>query len=419
MKNILKAALLLTAAISLASCSSGSAPNAAPVANFTYTPSSGNAPLLVTTTNTSTDPDAGNTMTYDWDWGDSSAHSTATSPTHTYTTPGTYTITLKTTDNHSASSTKTGSVTVNAVSATPTATVSPANNSLGNAANTVITVTFDQPMNLTVPMANVFIKDPSGAAWPTDTLAYWDNPTTLKISTATGFAIASAPGSGPIPQNEYKYSIHGVSAAGGLINQNYAFKTAVKHTGVSLANVPAKNANINFATLAAYSCPTAFSYCIGDTSADQQVATYLTYDLSSLSSLPADQQPSSFVQANLVLNQTLMTPGAFTNLTDSGENLQLYGVYYGDPTAVGFSWSGYLNLPAANKITGTMGPVGGPYLTDVKARLQADWANRSTQNNLSQYQVRFAKPYLSNLINDQLRISITIPGLSADYLANH
>ena len=114
LKTVLVPALLLSAALSLAGCSTTTPPaaNTAPVADFTVTPASGPAALTVTTTNTSSDADAGDTLTSDWDWGDSSAHSSAASPSHTYTTAGSYTITLKTTDSHAAFSTKTTSVTV-------------------------------------------------------------------------------------------------------------------------------------------------------------------------------------------------------------------------------------------------------------------------------------------------------------------
>ena len=116
LKTVLVPALLLSAALSLAGCSTTTPPSAnhAPVANFTVTPASGAAALNVAATNTSTDADAGDTLTHDWDWGDGSAHSTAASPSHTYAAAGTYTITLKTTDSHAASSTKTASVTVTA-----------------------------------------------------------------------------------------------------------------------------------------------------------------------------------------------------------------------------------------------------------------------------------------------------------------
>ena len=302
----------------------------------------------------------------------------------------------------------------------PAATVSPADASLGNPDTTEILVTFNQPMNISLPLSNVFSPGPGGSAWPAGWSAAWTSATTLKIKTAPGapFLYATAPMNTTAAQipNEYKYTINAVTASGQFLNQSYSFKTAVKHPGVVIATVPAKNKTVDFTTQAVYTC-VGTDLCIGDTNADHQVAAYLTFDLSALDSLSADQQPSSFLAAPLTVTQTALSAGAFGNLTDSGEALQLYGLSYGDPGAVSFSWAGFLNLPAANKITGNFGPSLGPYSSDVKTHLQADWVNRAAQNKLSQYQVRFAKPFLSNFANDQLRIS-NAPSLSVDYLSN-
>ena len=62
---------------------------AQPVANFTATPLTGCAPMLVTFTNTST----GNPTSFQWTLGNS-ATSVLPNPTTTYTIPGTYTVTL-------------------------------------------------------------------------------------------------------------------------------------------------------------------------------------------------------------------------------------------------------------------------------------------------------------------------------------
>lgn len=82
----------------------------APVANFSGTPTSGNAPLTVTFTNSSTGTAP---LTYAWTFGDGGT-STATSPVYTYTTPGTYTVTLTATNSCGNNvNTKTGYITVN------------------------------------------------------------------------------------------------------------------------------------------------------------------------------------------------------------------------------------------------------------------------------------------------------------------
>ena len=78
-----------------------------PVASFTYTPSSGNAPLTVNFTDTST-----NTPT-SWTWNFGDGHgSTSQNPTHTYTAAGTYTVSLIASNAAGSSSPVTNTVTV-------------------------------------------------------------------------------------------------------------------------------------------------------------------------------------------------------------------------------------------------------------------------------------------------------------------
>ena len=95
--------------------------NAPPVADFTGTPTSGNAPLTVTFTDKST---GSNLLTWQWNYGDGSANGTTKNPSHKYTAAGTYTVTLTVTnDGGSSTVQKIGYITVNpAVTATPTAT---------------------------------------------------------------------------------------------------------------------------------------------------------------------------------------------------------------------------------------------------------------------------------------------------------
>jgi len=57
-------------------------PPDAPVADFTYNPSSGTVPLTVSFTDNSS---GGTISSRDWDFGDGSSHSPATNPTHVYT----------------------------------------------------------------------------------------------------------------------------------------------------------------------------------------------------------------------------------------------------------------------------------------------------------------------------------------------
>ena len=64
---------------------------AAPIADFSGTPTSGEAPLLVSFTDLST----GSIDTWDWDFGDGNL-STEQNPAHEYITPGNYTVSLTT-----------------------------------------------------------------------------------------------------------------------------------------------------------------------------------------------------------------------------------------------------------------------------------------------------------------------------------
>ncbi|MBS1643523.1 MAG: PKD domain-containing protein [Bacteroidetes bacterium] len=77
--------------------------HAQPVANFTASPTSGCAPMVVSFTNTST----GSPTSYSWNFGSASIPgSSLANPTVAYTTPGTYTVSL-TVSNASGSNTKT------------------------------------------------------------------------------------------------------------------------------------------------------------------------------------------------------------------------------------------------------------------------------------------------------------------------
>ena len=83
-----------------------------PSAEFSGTPTSGDAPLSVTFTDLS-DPGTSPITAYAWDFGDGGT-STEANPSHEYTTPGTYTVSLGvTTAVNSSTATKDSYVTVN------------------------------------------------------------------------------------------------------------------------------------------------------------------------------------------------------------------------------------------------------------------------------------------------------------------
>jgi len=92
------------------------APPSPPVANFSGTPTSGNAPLAVTFTDSSTN----SPTSWSWTFGDSST-STSQNPSHTYTSAGSYTVALTATNaGGSNTNTKNNYITVNAPSGAPT-----------------------------------------------------------------------------------------------------------------------------------------------------------------------------------------------------------------------------------------------------------------------------------------------------------
>jgi PKD repeat protein len=87
----------------------GTAPTA-PVASFTATPTSGNAPLTVSfDASTSSDAD-GSIVIYAWDFGDGGS-ATGTTASHTFNAPGSYDVTLTVTDNDSNQDTDTQTIT--------------------------------------------------------------------------------------------------------------------------------------------------------------------------------------------------------------------------------------------------------------------------------------------------------------------
>jgi len=94
--------------------------NTAPVASFIATPTSGDAPLLVSfDASASSDVDVDDVLTYSWDFGDGNTGSGVTT-THTYLAEGVYTATLTVSDGIE-SSTATATITVGAVNTAPVA----------------------------------------------------------------------------------------------------------------------------------------------------------------------------------------------------------------------------------------------------------------------------------------------------------
>ena len=92
--------------------------NQPPVASFTATPPSGEAPLMVGfDAAASTDPD-GTIVSYYWNYGDGTTGSGAL-VNHNYTTAGDYTVILTVTDNNGSTDSATSTVPVSAPTAPP------------------------------------------------------------------------------------------------------------------------------------------------------------------------------------------------------------------------------------------------------------------------------------------------------------
>jgi PKD repeat protein len=98
----------------------GDAPNVAPTANFSATPSSGRFPLTVAFNGSASTDSDGTIATYAWDFGDSTPAGSGATVSHVYAAAGTYTARLTVTDNRGATGTRTTTITVQG-NASPTA----------------------------------------------------------------------------------------------------------------------------------------------------------------------------------------------------------------------------------------------------------------------------------------------------------
>lgn len=93
-------------------------PNSSPVARFTRSPSSGEAPLFVTFNATSSSDSDGYIVSYSWAFGDGTS-GTGVTASHTYSVAGSYSVTLTVRDEDGAIDTVTYTVTAREPS-TPT-----------------------------------------------------------------------------------------------------------------------------------------------------------------------------------------------------------------------------------------------------------------------------------------------------------
>lgn len=96
--------------------------NEAPVASFSLSSTSGNAPLVVTFNGAGSSDSDGDITSYAWDFDEAGATAIGSNAAHTYSDAGTYNVQLTVTDNDGATNSSTRSITVN--TSTGTATLS-------------------------------------------------------------------------------------------------------------------------------------------------------------------------------------------------------------------------------------------------------------------------------------------------------
>ena len=415
MNSIRTAALLLTAALGLASCNDPAPINNLPVANFTISPTTGAAPLAVSTTNTSSDADVGDVLSFDWSWGDGSANSTAKEPTHSYAASGNFSVTLTVKDSKGATSSKTTSVSVSpAAAAAPTVlSVSPASGSLGNPDTAVIVVTFSTAMDASATQA-AFQSSSAGLTTGNVTFAWTVNNTVLTVKPNAALSYALAP-AGP---QEYAYTISTAarSAAGAALAKEYAasFKTLVNHVGQVFYSDPEKDTTVTGLQGAPFTQAlgkTSADMVVGDNVANQAIGAYLSFDLSGLGSTV---KPANITAAKLSLKAsgaatgspytTLNTAATSTAPITPAKNLTVQGLFYG--AVVDASELLPLGELAFN-LDGTPATLS----PDVTAKVQADWGARVVQTSLSQFQLRFATLTNNDGKDNQARI---FSGLAAN-----
>jgi PKD repeat protein len=124
-----------------------------PVASFTASATTGDAPLTVQFTNTST----GDVTTFAWNFGDNTPVDTNPNPSHTFAQPGTFNVTLTVAGPGGQQTSNPTTITVNAPATATTAAVPPI------ASFTASATTGDAP--LTVQFTNTSTGDVTSFAW--------------------------------------------------------------------------------------------------------------------------------------------------------------------------------------------------------------------------------------------------------------
>lgn len=128
--------------------------NIPPVANFSMTPTSGVAPVIVSFSGLSSHDSDGTIVNYAWEFGDGGV-ATGALVNHLYENPGAYTVKLTVTDNQGAANTKTQSILIQQDTVAPQLTIhSPVPNSTIENQGVVISGEANERLSLTTAQLN-------------------------------------------------------------------------------------------------------------------------------------------------------------------------------------------------------------------------------------------------------------------------
>jgi PKD repeat protein len=166
-------------------------PNQPPVASFSASPTSGDAPLSVNFDATASSDTDGTIVSWDWDFGDGSTGAGST-PSHVYTDEGSFTATLTVVDDDGATDSMATTIAVNAAVLPPTITSQPTDQvvSEGQSATFTITATGDLPLSYQWKRNGTEIPGATEPSYTTPPVTPTDNGATFRctVSNAAGTA---------------------------------------------------------------------------------------------------------------------------------------------------------------------------------------------------------------------------------------
>jgi PKD repeat protein len=172
-----------------------SPPNQPPIAAFTTSPTSGDAPLTVDFDGSaSTDPD-GTVESWSWDFGDGSTGVGSTT-THVYTSEGIFTATLTVVDNDGATDSTTTTIAVSTPALPPTLTSQPTPQTVteGQTATFTVAASGSPPLSYQWQKNGADIAGANGPTYTTPPAALSDNGSAFRCAVSNGAgSVISAP----------------------------------------------------------------------------------------------------------------------------------------------------------------------------------------------------------------------------------